>query len=323
MNIVTALETLAIEGMTGDHDRVIETVLSKLFIRGEEVHKAYKHRSADFADLTHREVRRVYIAEDFSWNNIMAPEIYLELRPVKKEGILFVHTTEDEAEDWYIVMKKIDSTRDLLRTLETHAPSTADLKRYAEILTKRLKQLNTEKGAGLAMHITKGKAHLSGEVLGVCDWAYTAEPFLSRADVDTAFALMERALQEESYFSDPIELSVVIDTNPENIIFLDDGVSFIDVMPPKDTWRVHDPYFPLCRTSADISALSHPDHAEILHVQFGEDATLPPRTVRAVYELAAALIQVPYRKMLGRDDLAESYAEFTRAKIADLEKLLG
>lgn len=324
VNIVTALETLSVEGLQDGHDHIIETVLSKLFIRGDEVHKAYKHRVADFANLTHRETRRAYISEDFFWNNVMAPEIYLELRHVLRDGNQFIHVNEDDAEDWYIVMKKIDSGRDLLKTLEKGEVEEIELREYAKLLTERLRLLTNEKGKDLSMHINKGTAHISSEVLGVCDWASVGgDPHLSYDEVMHAKELLSKALEREKYFHAPISLSVVIDTNPDNIIFLDEGVSFIDVMPPKDSWRVHDRYFPLCRTSADIAALSHRDHAEPLHHEYGKSEALPPETVRVVYELAAALIQVPYRKMVGRDDLAAKYADFVRAQMQTLEQLLA
>lgn len=324
MNIVTALETLSVEGLKEGHDHIIETVLSKLFIRGDEVHKAYKHRVADFANLTHRETRREYISEDFFWNNIMAPEIYLELRHVLHDGKQFVHVNEDSAEDWYIVMRKIDSGRDLLKSLEKGEVEQVELREYAKLLTERLRQLTEKKGEELSVHINKGTAHISSEVLGVCDWASVgADPHLSYDEVMRAKELLKQALEREKYFNSPVSLSVVIDTNPDNIIFLDEGVSFIDVMPPKDTWRVHDRYFPLCRTSADVSALSHKDHAESLHHEYAKTEVLPPEIVRTVYELAAALIQVPYRKMVGRDDLAAKYADFVRSQMKTLELLLG
>ena len=256
MNIVTALENLTVEGLEGDHDHVIETILSKLFVRGEEVHKAYKHRIADFADLTHRETRRAYISEDFFWNNVMAPEIYLELRHVLHDGAQYVHVENDRAEDWYIVMKRIDSEKNLLNSLEQKAPKEVDLREYARLLTDRLRMLTNEKGEELSIHISKGTAHISSEVLGVCDWASSsAAPHLSFDEVMRVKELLTEALRREKYFNAPVSLSVVIDTNPDNIIFLDEGISFIDVMPPKDEWRVHDRYFPLCRTSADVSAL--------------------------------------------------------------------
>jgi len=319
MNIVTAFEALAVEGMEGGHDRVIETVLSKLFVRGDKVHKAYKHRVADFADLTDREVRREYIAEDFFWNNAMAPEVYLELRGVKRVGDEFVHVPLGE--DWYIVMQKIDTEKDLMRAIMHGTLCKEDLVEYVRVLMERLTSLSAARRPPLEAFFERGAAHVHAEVLGTCDWAYTADEFLSRADVDRAGSLMRRALESEQYFTGQMDsIAVVIDTNAENILFLDGGVSFIDVMPPKDAWRVHDRYFAICRTSADIGALSDCELAEALHESYA--LVPPPEAVRVVYEIAAALIQVPYRKMVGREDLSVKYANFVRLRSNDLALLL-
>jgi aminoglycoside phosphotransferase family enzyme len=301
---------------------VIETVLSKLFLRGDEVHKAYKHRSADFADLTDKETRRRYISEDFFWNNVMAPEIYLELRHVLKDDDRFVHVEPEEAEDWYIVMRKIDTERDLLKRLRDEHPSDEELASYARTLTTRLRALTEARGSDLRSHLDRSTAHVRDEILGVLDWARTAAPHLSQGDIDRAQLLLTRTFEEVSYFKNDIDLSVVIDNNPENIVFIGGDASFIDVMPPKDSWRVHDPYFSICRTSADICALGIPESAETLHEEYRLHRELPPPVVRHAYELAAALIQTPYRKMVERPELADRYAEFSRKKMDGLEKAL-
>ncbi len=324
MNIVTAFEDLSLEGIEGDHDRVIETVLSKLFIRGDEVHKAYKHRTADFADLADREVRRQYIAEDFFWNNAMAPEIYRELRHVKRDGERFIHLEEGEGEDWYIVMKKIDTSQDLMRAIESGMLPKEALARYVRTLLERLTVLTDARRGELEEFFDKDAAHVRAEVLGACDWAaFDGAPHITSLEVAHARALMERALENETYFQNPIyNISVVIDTNAENILFIDGKVMFIDVMPPKDAWRVHDRYFLICRTSADIRAQQGDEHADVLHDTYGDHTELPPETVRVVYELAASLIQVPYRKMVGRDDLATKYADHVRRLCNELEGML-
>jgi aminoglycoside phosphotransferase family enzyme len=323
MNIVTALEDLSLEGIKEDHDRVIETVLSKLFVRGEEVYKAYKHRTADFADLADRDMRRKYIAEDFFWNNAMAPEIYLELRHVKHDGERFVHVEDVHGEDWYIVMKKIDTSQDLMRAIESGVLPRKALALYVRTLLERILVLTEARRGELEEFFDKDAAHVRSEVLGACDWAaFDGAPYLTPTEVARAKVLMERALEKETYFQNPIEhISVVIDTNAENILFLDGKVSFIDVMPPKDAWRVHDRYFLVCRTSADIRAQQGDEHADILHETYGAHTPLPPEMVRTVYEIAASLIQVPYRKMVGRDDLAVKYADHVRRLCGELEEL--
>jgi len=325
MNIVAALERLAVEGVEGGHDHVIETVLSKLFVRGDEVHKAYKHRTADFADLADRATRQRYIAEDFFWNNAMAPEIYLELRAVRREGERFVHVAAMEGEDWYIVMKKVDTTRDLMKAIEGGSFQKESLMLYVRTLLTRLLVLTEARRGELEEFFDKDQAHVRAEVLGAGDWAAVdGEPYLTPSEVAHARALMEKALEQETYFQHPIKnISVVIDTNAENILFIDGAVSFIDVMPPKDAWRVHDRYFLVCRTSADIRAQHSDEHALVLHEAYGEHTELPPQLVRIVYELAASLIQVPYRKMIGRDDLAIKYADHVRKLCGELEGELG
>jgi aminoglycoside phosphotransferase family enzyme len=302
---------------------VIETVISKLFIRGNEVYKAYKHRVGDFADLTDTDVRRRYIAEDFMWNQNMAPDIYLELRHVAHDGKQYVHVDPHGAEDWYIVMKKIDTTRNLLNVLETDTPKQHELEQYVETLLARFSRLTEQYTPALEAFFLRGADHIKSEVLGVCDWARTATPELSSADVTRAEQLMLRALEGHPYWNSLIKtLSVIVDTTAENIVFLSEGVTFIDVMLPKDSWRVQDSYFALCRTSADISALVGSVYAEPLHIAYGRVHELPPAVVRVVYELSAALIQVPYRKEIGRGDLAKKYADFVRRRCDDLELLL-
>jgi aminoglycoside phosphotransferase family enzyme len=325
MNIVTALEDLSLEGIEGAHDHVIETVLSKLFIRGDEVHKAYKHRTADFADLADRDVRRQYIAEDFFWNNAMAPEIYRELRHVRNDGERLVHVEAGEGEDWYIVMQKIDTSRDLMRAIESGTLPKEALALYVRTLLERLSLLTEARRGELEEFFDKDAAHVRSEVLGACDWAaFDGAPYVTPLEVARAKALLERALEKETYFHNPIKnISVVIDTNAENILFIDEKVMFIDVMPPKDAWRVHDRYFLVCRTSADIRAQQGDEHAVVLHDTYGEHTELPSETVRIVYEIAASLIQVPYRKMVGRDDLAEKYADHVRRLCNELEGVLG
>lgn len=324
VNIVTAYEMLAVEGLEGDHDHIIETVLSKLFLRGDFVHKIYKHREGDFADLTDKETRRAYVSEDFFWNNAMASDIYLELRHVQRNGDIFIHVDECDAEDWYIVMKKVDTSRDLMRILERGVPGKKELEGYARTLRERLTELTKHRRDSLALFFSAGETHVKDEIRAVFPWAYTATPILTHDEVAHIEKLIASTLEHCPYWNTPIEsMSVVVDNNPENILFLDEGVSFIDVMPPKDAWRVHDRYFSLCRTSADISALAGSDYTEVLHDTYAEEGDLPPRQVRAVYEIAAALIQVPYRKMIGRDDLALRYADYLRTRVRELEAMVG
>ncbi|HSE35556.1 MAG TPA: hypothetical protein VLB83_05565 [Candidatus Paceibacterota bacterium] len=324
MELLHAFERNAVEGILSDPDRVIETVLSKLFVHGDRVHKVYKRRTADFADLADHAVRRAYISEDFLWNHTMAPDVYLELREVRRDGDQYRHVDDGEGEDLYLVMRRIDTSRDLITRLRARTTTPEELRAYVHTLNDRLDMLTELRAHMLREFFDRRMDHVRDEILGTCEWAYTAEPTLSRADVDRARALLEAALDRDPYFRDlDRSLSVVTDVNGENILFSEDGVSFIDVMPPKDAWRVHDRYFLVCRTSADVAALTDRDLAEHLHAAYAERTARPSRTVRLAYELAGSLIQVPYRKMLAQEDLAERYAAFVRRCMQELEEEQG
>lgn len=321
MELIRAFELNAVEGIDRDPDRVVETVLSKLFMHGDRVHKVYKRRTADFADLADHAIRREYVSEDFLWNRTMAPDVYLELREVRRDGDRYLHVGEGEGEDLYLVMKRVDTSSDLITLLRDRRIAPEDLRAYVRTLNARLDELTQLRADRLREFFDRRMDHVRDEVLGTCEWAYTADPILEREEVDRARTLLVWALDQDPYFRDPdVRLSVVTDVNGENILFSDDGVSFIDVMPPKDAWRVHDRYFIVCRTSADVASLSAIELSEHLHDAFAEHAAVrPSRTVRLVYELAASLIQVPYRKMIGQEEHARRYAQFVRDRMDELE----
>jgi len=248
----------------------------------------------------------------------------LELRHMAFDGKQFVQVEPDAAEDWYLLMRKVDTKHSLINILETGIPKRFDLILYVETLTKRLEQLTLERTSELEEFVERGTAHIQSEIMGVFAWAQTASPQLDREDTKRTEQVLRRSLSEHSYWRGPVSsLSVVVDNNPDNILFLAAGVSFIDTMPPKAEWRVHDRYFALCRTSADISALAGSEQAEVLHETYALKYGLPSDIVRTTYEIAAALIQVPYRKMVGQVDLASHYATFVRRRTAELERLLG
>lgn len=315
MDIVTAFELGLVEDFGSVDDLVIDTVLSKLFFSGDFVYKAYKHRNSDFGDLSHPEFRKTYHEQDFYWNNLMSPEVYVSLHKVSLiDG--YYRESDGTREDYYVKMKKIDTRRDLTKILESAHPLLPhELESYVVQITEKLDALTRTNASSLQHFLDLGREHVFDELRAVESWAHSAREHLSSEDIKSAMDQIQYALDSDSYFQNlkPSDLSVVIDTNPDNVLFLEEGVVFIDVMPPKENWRVHDRYFVVCRTSSDLSAYQRQQDADQLHTTYGAYAALPSSRVRMVYELASALIQVPYRVMLGAQKSAEKYASLVRS----------
>ena len=90
------------------YERRIETIFSKLFFFSDKVIKIYKYSDNYYGQFSDINFRKEFYAEDFSWNHTMAPDIYLSLNPYKLTDGKWAPASQDEAEDFYIVMKRID-----------------------------------------------------------------------------------------------------------------------------------------------------------------------------------------------------------------------
>ena len=108
MNLIEAFEQKLVNGFEDKTpDKIIETIVSKIFFYGEDVYKVYKYEKFFFGDFTDKNFRENFYREDFYWNNVTAPRIYLSLKPVKSIGGKY-KIVDSEPEDFFIEMKKFD-----------------------------------------------------------------------------------------------------------------------------------------------------------------------------------------------------------------------
>lgn len=145
MNLLEAFEKQAVSGISKTPDRVIETLISKLFFFGDKVYKVYKWNKAFFGDFSSLDFRKDFYQEDFFWNNAMAPHIYLALKPVKFDGNVFIEADIADAEDFYIVMNKIDEKDNLTKKLINKDITAEDLRIITREMTMELDKLTKEK----------------------------------------------------------------------------------------------------------------------------------------------------------------------------------
>ncbi|MDO8529328.1 MAG: hypothetical protein Q7S18_01530 [bacterium] len=98
-------------------ERHIETWLSDVFLYENTARKITKYVSnKDFGDLTNFEERKQFYAADFAWNNLFAPEIYTFLQGLRETKNGWVECNNDEANDFYILMNRINADDTLINT---------------------------------------------------------------------------------------------------------------------------------------------------------------------------------------------------------------
>ena len=118
MNLIQAFEENLVEDFnTFSPDKVIETIVSKIFFYGDKVYKIYKYEKFFFGDFSNQDFRKKFYEEDFYWNNTMAPHVYSALWGVKKNFNKYKLTDLSGAEDFFIEMKKFNDDKNLTNLL--------------------------------------------------------------------------------------------------------------------------------------------------------------------------------------------------------------
>jgi len=285
------------EGKTkyGKPDKTIETVLSFIFIFGHRVLKVYKHRKTFYGDMSEQSFRKHFYDDDFSWSKAAAPDIYLALRSF---GI-------GKTRDWAIEMRRIDASNDLTNLLPAGKLRPIDMSTIALSIVRILSKLSHKKKKLL----TKYSYHEYIEDLDA--WIKNLHPHIPLNQSREIISKLSKIAHEEPYFKkNAKKFSIAIDSNSDNLLFIDGKPSYIDIMPPKKEWRVSDPQFCITRLSVDAEVLGNKILAQRVHtVREKAHGKLPKKALLA-YQLHAASIQWAYRTELKQSGLAKKYRTF-------------
>jgi len=306
-------------------DKVIITVISKLFICGDKVFKVYKHERFLFADLSTFESRKEFFFEDFFWNNTAAPEIYRHLWGVVEKDNGFVLVPPTQGTDFVIEMSRIDDSQVLTKLLLAGTLKKNQVEPFIDALVDTMRTLTKERRERLEHLFQKGHPYIMREdIESLGDFMSGVEEFISKKEVASITGLLQKALKQEAYFTNttPNELSVAIDNNSDNLLLLDGKPSFIDILPPMEIWRVVDEYAAIARTIVDIEVHGGKKLGKVARKVYKKhDIGVPPRA-KLIHELRAAGIQWSYRHTLNQHEIAEKFGDFVRLKMKELEMLL-
>jgi len=325
MNLFRVFEQNLIEGLaTSSPDKIIETTVSKIFFYGNKVYKIYKYEKFFFGDFGSPDFRRNFYCEDFRWNKTMAPHVYLNLRGVKAEGEKYRLADIGEAEDFFIEMEKFDADKSLTNLLLKKEVSEEDLAKIVLELTSRLGELTTEKRRESEAIFSKNLLEsLLAELEDDRNLLYLVPSFIAKEKTDEMMEFLKKAAVKNPYFRNfsHQKLSLLIDDHSDNIMLLDGKVEFIDVLPPKESWRVGDLNFNICRLAVDVAVLWSKEKAEAIYRAYEKLAEPIPPGVKAIYEADAALIQMWCFYDLGKSEIAEKYLKFVQEKIKVITEL--
>jgi aminoglycoside phosphotransferase family enzyme len=317
-HLLTAIENGTFKKL-GKPDRVIETLLSKLFFFGDEVYKVYKHEKAFYGDFSDDRFRHEFYHDDFTWNNTMAPDVYSKLGYVKETAGEVAETTHDESQDYYILMKKIDDSKTLFNLLKSRSVKKADLEVITKEMLARVEKLTEIKKSDLKDLFETSYRDLDQRNLdGIRQWLYMGEKVIAKTASDSIVDKLKHFVATNEYFSNFQQEQYVtsIDNHSGNILFNDGKVNF---MPPMRIWRIQSDAYTVSRPATDAEVLMGKEYADIMYDTLEKvRGTRVDQKVRAYLQCVAALIMAPYLHVLKDDELAMKYWEFAETKVAEL-----
>jgi aminoglycoside phosphotransferase family enzyme len=298
----------------GQPQQTIDTLMSKVFLFSDQAVKVYKHRQAFYGDLSELQFRQAFYKDDFFWNQQLAPDVYLHLGGVKiNNGKIVLTDMLDEADDFYILMKKIDGQNNLTKLLQENKITALHLEALTTKIIDKQRLLTTKLRAELEPHFTG--FNLATQLQDLEDlgkWGDLSKDYIDQAQMDDWIDALKTKITNLDYFNNFNQqlLTVGIDHNCDNFLIIDDQPSFIDIMPPKTSWRVNDELAGIARLSVDTLVLGNQTLSEVVYQTYANYRPLPDAKLQLIYELKAGLIQWPYRHTLGQHDLADKYQAF-------------
>lgn len=311
MNLIEAFDKNLI--IDKKPDKIIETIISKLYFYGDKVYKIYKYEKFFFGDFGDWDFRKKFYEEDFYWNSTMAPSVYLALTGVKNIS---------ETDDFFIEMKKFDDSKNLTNLLIQKNISDIDIEKIILEMIARLNKITSSKKNDPNYNFGREliDIHLA-DLESDANLLYLIPSFITKGKTDIIVDFLKNVSLNSSYFKDynASKLSALIDNHADNIVFLDGQVEFIDVLPPKESWRVGDICFIVSRMAADIAVLWSKEKADILYgIYERNNKPVPPR-IKAIYEIRSALIQIWCFYSQNKLDIAPKYLKFVEEKISFLK----
>jgi len=305
MNLIESFDKNLI--VEKEPDKIIETIISKLYFYGDEVYKVYKYEKFFFGDFSSFNFRAKFYKEDFLWNKIMAPVVHLELKEVEN--------------DFYIKMKKFDDSKNFTNLLLQKNISDNDLKKVVLEMVVRLDKITKIKKNDPDYDFNQKLVdiHLS-DLESDANLLYLIGDFISKEKVDEITNISKKVSLNTSYFKDydPNNFSILIDNHADNIVFLDNVVEFVDVLPPKESWRVGDINFIISRMAVDVAVLFDEEKSKIIYDTFEKNNAIPAE-IRAIYQIRSALIQMWCFYSQKKPDIAKKYLEFAESRVKYLQ----
>lgn len=326
MNFIEALKLGLVKGFSKP-ERHIETWLSDVFLYKKNALKIVKYVSnKDFGDFTDFETRKKFYQDDFAWNNLFAPEIYVDLLGIKKDrnGNWIILKVNKRAEDYCILMRRINPDDTLINRLYQRKVTKKDLKLIVEKLLVNLEKAN-KKYLKKQSHFLNKNVHelMSLRLDNFQQFILGVEEIpkkITKKRIKQVVSFYER----QKYFKHikKENVSLTIDAHSANVIFIKNKPVFMDVYWPMPVFRIIDRALAIARLAACVRIFMGDELAQYMYKIYGKKRSLPQKEILDFYEGYNAFVMGYYFIYIKRPELVEYYFKFADKTFDRLDKFI-
>ncbi len=320
MNLLEAFEQNLISNEK--HEKQLETIFSKLFFFSDKVIKIYKYSDNYYGQFSDVNFRKEFYSEDFSWNHTMAPDIYLSLNPYKLTDGQWVPSSQDEAEDFYIVMKRIDDKSNVTQLLLENKITDQNLRDIGSFTSEKLKELTIQKQTELSEMFSRGGKKLIGDNLEAIEKICQAfsPKTIEKEYIESTIKKLIAFFNNSNYFQafDDSRLEASIDNHSDNVLVIDNKVGFIDILLPQKDMRVTDSIFNMAKISGCVAALAGKEKADLIYESYIKEGRHYEESIRNFYEVFLCFLLSIYNDGLGREHLSKVFSKYVEGNIGEL-----
>lgn len=278
-----------------EHVTAKETHMSWVFLAGDRVYKLKKPVRFPYLDFSTLARREAVCRAELRLNRRLAPDVYLAVEPLTRDGRDLAIGGRGEVVDWLVVMRRLDESLTLERRLLDGSLAPRDVDRVASVLTRFFASAPRAR-IGASSHLAQWR----GDVAATQSMLLRHGDGLSQQQVRRAGQAQRAFLDcHGGLIADRVRAGRIVDGHgdlrPEHI-WLTSPIRIIDCLEFSDRLRRNDPLDELAFLHLECARLGAPWAGE----------RLVWRVMNGLHETAATVVFRFYR----------SYRAALRARLA-------
>ena len=250
---------------TTDDIELIQTHVSAVFLTGDYAYKLKKEVNFGFLDYSTLEKRKHFLEQEIAMNSALAPELYLEVVSITKEGDRFALNGKGEPVEYALKMRQFPQENLFINLFEANQLTREQMAQLGKIVAQFHKEAETNEYIGSFGKVEKVREAFDENYQQTESYVSVAQTEQQLAETkaytDKFFAERE-ALFNNRISNDKIK-ECHGDLHLKNICLWQDKIQLFDRIEFNEPFRFVDVMYDVAFVMMDLEARDKKDYANV------------------------------------------------------------